>query len=108
MSKQPTKQYIKDLDVNLLLGQEGPAEIPDHLPRREWLYKWLLDPNTPGNYHKDIDKWIGLLIFRRRRRHSMRRLYDMSSCEINSSFSLEICIRPLIIRTALVELVLKD
>ena len=59
---QPQKQYIKDLDINLLLGQQGEARIPDDLPRRQWLYAWLLDPNTPGNYQKAIDKWIGILI----------------------------------------------
>ena len=59
---QPQKQYIKDLDINLLLGQQGEANIPDDLPRRQWLYAWLLDPNIPGNYQKTIDKWIGILI----------------------------------------------
>ena len=59
---QAQKQYIKDLDINLLLGQQGEARIPDDLPRRQWLYAWLLDPNTPGNYQKAIDKWIGILI----------------------------------------------
>ena len=59
---QPQKQYIKDLDINLLLGQQGEAHIPDDLPRRQWLYAWLLDPNIPGNYQKAIDKWIGILI----------------------------------------------
>ena len=59
---QGQKQYIKDLDINLLLGQQGEAHIPDDLPRRQWLYAWLLDPNIPGNYQKAIDKWIGILI----------------------------------------------
>ena len=59
---QAQKQYIKDLDINLLLGQQGEARIPDDLPRRQWLYAWLLDPNIPGNYLKAIDKWIGILI----------------------------------------------
>lgn len=59
---QAQKHYIKDLDINLLLGQQGEARIPDDLPRRQWLYAWLLDPNTPGNYQKAIDKWIGILI----------------------------------------------
>ena len=59
---QAKKQYIKDLDVQSLLGQEAVADIPDDLPRRKWLYSWLLDPNIPGNYQKDIDKWIGILI----------------------------------------------
>ena len=62
MTDSSKKQYIKDLDVNLLLGQQAEANIPDDLPRRKWLYSWLLDPNIPGNLQKAIDKWIGILI----------------------------------------------
>lgn len=54
---------IKDLNVKSLLGKEtAEAEIASDLPLRKWLYSWLLDPNIKGNYHKAIEKWIGLLI----------------------------------------------
>jgi voltage-gated potassium channel len=62
MTNPTQKQYIKDLDINTLLGQQAEANIPDNLPRRQWLYAWLLDPNIPGNFQKAIDKWIGILI----------------------------------------------
>lgn len=64
MTMQPPaqKQYLTDIDVNLLLGQPVEAKIPDDLPRRQWLYAWLFDPNIHGNYQKTIDKWIGQLI----------------------------------------------
>ena len=56
-----SKQYIKDIDVNELLGHQK-ANIAHDLPRRKWLYSWLLDPNIPGNFQTDVDKWIGILI----------------------------------------------
>jgi voltage-gated potassium channel Kch len=44
-------------------GLSEPAElIDDKLPFRQWLYRWLLDPHQPGNFHKAIDRWVGLLI----------------------------------------------
>ena len=56
-------QFLKNLDVHALLGhEEKEANIPKDLPMRKWLYSWLLDPNLPGNYQKDVDKWIGFLI----------------------------------------------
>jgi len=55
-------QYIDNIDVAELLGQEQKAEIPKDLPMRKWLYSWLLDPNIPGNKQKKVDKWLGILI----------------------------------------------
>ena len=55
-------EFLKDLNIQALLGQEPEAEISSDLPMRKWLYSWLLDPNLPGNYQKDVDKWIGFLI----------------------------------------------
>ena len=55
-------QYIDNLDVAELLGQEQKAEISKDLPMRQWLYAWLLDPNIPGNKQKKVDKWLGILI----------------------------------------------
>jgi len=55
-------QYIDNIDVAELLGQEQKAEIPKDLPMRKWLYSWLLDPNIPGNKQKTVDKWLGILI----------------------------------------------
>ena len=54
--------FLKDLNIQAILGQEPEAEISSDLPTRKWLYSWLLDPNLPGNYQKDVDKWIGFLI----------------------------------------------
>ena len=54
--------FLKDLNIQAILGQEPEAEISSDLPMRKWLYSWLLDPNLPGNYQKDVDKWIGFLI----------------------------------------------
>ena len=45
-----------------IYGHDHRAEIPAGLPVRQWIYTWLLDPNTPGNYQKDIERWIGILI----------------------------------------------
>jgi voltage-gated potassium channel Kch len=54
--------FLKDLDVEALLGKEQEADIPRDLPMRKWLYSWLLDPNIPGNFQKTVDKWISYLI----------------------------------------------
>ncbi len=54
--------FLKDLDVEALLGKEQEADIPRDLPMRKWLYSWLLDPNIPGNFQKAVDKWISYLI----------------------------------------------
>lgn len=54
--------FLKDLNIQAILGQEPEVEISSDLPMRKWLYSWLLDPNLPGNYQKDVDKWIGFLI----------------------------------------------
>jgi voltage-gated potassium channel len=64
-TKTPTPirtQYIDNIDVAELLGQEQKADIPRDLPMRKWLYSWLLDPNIPGNNQKKVDKWLGILI----------------------------------------------
>ncbi len=55
-------QYLKDLDVQAILGHEKEADISSDLPMRKWLYSWLLDPNIEGNFQKTIDKWISILI----------------------------------------------
>ncbi len=54
--------FLKDLNVEAILGQEQEADIPRDLPMRKWLYSWLLDPNIPGNFQKTVDKWISYLI----------------------------------------------
>ncbi len=38
------------------------ANISSDLPFRQWLYAWLLDPHIEGNFHKTVDRWIGILI----------------------------------------------
>ena len=43
-------------------GYNHRAEIAHGLPMRKWLYSWLLDTGIPGNYQKDIDRWIAILI----------------------------------------------
>jgi len=53
---------IADLDAKTLMGDDVEANISPDLPLRQWMYAWLLDPDIPGNHHKSIDKWIGLLI----------------------------------------------
>jgi voltage-gated potassium channel Kch len=61
--EQPRKAIkIADLDAAALLGAEVEADISPDLPRRQWLYAWLLNPNIPGNYQKSVDKWIAILI----------------------------------------------
>ena len=44
------------------LGNDLRAVVPKDLPIRKWIYSWLLDPNIRGNYQKDIDRWIAILI----------------------------------------------
>jgi len=61
--EQPRKAIkIADLDAATLLGAEVEANISPDLPRRQWLYAWLLNPNIPGNHQKSVDKWIAILI----------------------------------------------
>ena len=61
--EQPRKVIkIADLDATSLLGTEVEADISPDLPRRQWLYAWLLNPNIPGNHQKSVDKWIAILI----------------------------------------------
>jgi voltage-gated potassium channel len=57
-----TPLRIIDLDAKTLMGDDVEANISPDLPLRQWMYAWLLDPHIPGNYQKNIDKWIGLLI----------------------------------------------
>ena len=61
--EQPRKSIkIADLDATTLLGTDVEADISPDLPRRQWLYAWLLNPNIPGNHQKSVDKWIAILI----------------------------------------------
>ncbi len=61
--EQPRKAIkIADLDASTLLGTDVEADISPDLPRRQWLYAWLLNPNIPGNHQKSVDKWIAILI----------------------------------------------
>ena len=61
--KQPLKVIrIADLDAAHLIGATVDADISPDLPRRQWLYAWLLDTKIAGNYHQSVDRWIGLLI----------------------------------------------
>lgn len=56
-------EFIKNLNLETILRpEEGDARIDRNLPMRKWLYSWLLDPNIPGNFQKDLDKWISFLI----------------------------------------------
>ena len=41
---------------------EPPADISSSLPLRQWLYAWLLDPKIEGNLHRNVDRWIGILL----------------------------------------------
>ena len=50
-----------DESLSIQIG-EPPADISASLPLRQWLYAWLLDPKIEGNLHKDVDRWIGILI----------------------------------------------
>jgi len=49
-------------DAPEIHGYNRHADISQGLPVRKWIYSWLLDPNIPGNYQKDIDRWIAILI----------------------------------------------
>ena len=61
--EQPRKAIkIDDLDASTLLGTNVEADISPDLPRRQWLYAWLLNSNIPGNHQKSVDKWIAILI----------------------------------------------
>lgn len=62
MTTTKRDDFLKDLDVKSILGQDQEADISRDLPMRKWLYSWLLDPNIPGNFQKDLDKWISYLI----------------------------------------------
>ena len=55
-----TKPY--ELSAKTITGTPEVANIPKDLPKREWLYAWLLDPHIPGNHAKKVEKWIGYLI----------------------------------------------
>jgi voltage-gated potassium channel Kch len=57
----PTDPLGEPRLVNIQLG-EARAHISSDLPLRQWLYAWLLDPKIAGNYHKGVDRWVGLLI----------------------------------------------
>jgi voltage-gated potassium channel len=61
MATKPN-HFLKDIDMQAILGQAQEAEISKDLPMRKWLYAWLLDPNISGNFQKNIDKWISILI----------------------------------------------
>lgn len=62
MTTTKRDNFLKDIDVKSILGQDQEANVPRDLPMRKWLYSWLLDPNIPGNFQKDLDKWISYLI----------------------------------------------
>jgi voltage-gated potassium channel Kch len=62
MTTTKRDDFLKDIDVKSILGQDQEADISRDLPMRKWLYSWLLDPNIPGNFQKDLDKWISYLI----------------------------------------------
>jgi voltage-gated potassium channel len=61
MATKPN-HFLKDIDMQAILGQPKELEVSRDLPMRKWLFSWLLDPNLPGNFQKDIDKWISFLI----------------------------------------------
>ena len=54
--------FLKELNLHTILKHEEEAIISHDLPMRKWLYSWLLDPNIPGNFQKNLDKWVGILI----------------------------------------------
>ena len=45
-------EFLKDLDVSAILGQDQEADIPRDLPMRKWLYSWLLAPILPATSKK--------------------------------------------------------
>jgi voltage-gated potassium channel Kch len=44
------------------LEDEGPGIVPPGASVRRWLHAWLFDQHIDGNYHRAIDRLIGLLI----------------------------------------------
>jgi voltage-gated potassium channel Kch len=51
------------MDSSLAVNDQGhTSELPSRPPIRKRLYSALLDPHISDNYHKKVDKWIGLLI----------------------------------------------
>lgn len=54
--------FLKELNLHTILKHEEEAIISHDLPMRKWLYSWLLDPTIPGNFQKNLDKWVGILI----------------------------------------------
>lgn len=44
------------------LSNDHRADIAKDMPLRKWIYSWVLDPTIRGNYQKDIDRWIAILI----------------------------------------------
>ena len=43
-------------------GRDYRADISVNLPTRKWLHSWLFDTEIEGNYQKDVENWIGILI----------------------------------------------
>ena len=43
-------------------GRDYRATISVSLPMRKWLHSWLFDTEIEGNYQKDVENWIGVLI----------------------------------------------
>jgi voltage-gated potassium channel Kch len=55
------RESMAQLGIHLDDANAKP-NIDSKLPLRRWLYEWLLDPTHENNYHKVIDRWIGILI----------------------------------------------
>jgi len=54
---------IDEIDAKTLLGLEDAGPVISHdQPFRRWLYDWTLNPNIPGNFQKNLDSWVGILI----------------------------------------------
>jgi voltage-gated potassium channel Kch len=47
---------------NKIHGRDYRAKISTNLPTRKWLHSWLFDTEIEGNYQKDVENWIGVLI----------------------------------------------
>lgn len=43
-------------------GRDYRADISTNLPFRKWLYSWLFDTDIEGNYQKEVENWISILI----------------------------------------------